>query len=80
MGDSLPVADNTSEAGRTLNRRVELYLVTEAPGSKGNLTVTIPSSPNQSVTVTGAVATGHREECVTQEKNPLQNESGICLL
>lgn len=53
MGDSLPVADNATESGRALNRRVELYLVTRGPDSPARLTLPVPASPVQTVPVVG---------------------------
>jgi len=57
MGETLPVADNASEEGRALNRRVELYVVTAAVSQPPRAEVTQPSSPAQSIPTTGAGAT-----------------------
>ncbi len=51
MGETMPVADNASDQGRALNRRVELYLVTETTGRQPLLAVSIPTSSKQSVTI-----------------------------
>ncbi|PLY06452.1 MAG: hypothetical protein C0622_00935, partial [Desulfuromonas sp.] len=54
MGDTLPLADNGSSAGRALNRRVELNVVTSTAAAPQQLELKDGASAPQAVATTGA--------------------------
>ncbi len=81
MGESMPVAENTTENGRALNRRVELYLVTETAGEEGSLTLTAANSGKQAVPVNGRSPAGaDHQDPVTQTAGEMEDASRTGLL